>query len=324
MLGPDGYNIRQSFQPADMQSWVDTLDLPPNRVQPVSLALSPNNANLTPGLYYLRLNPVAPGFNSSNYLLVVSNIQITYKLGTSDALVWAVDLRTGNAVPDTPVTIYDESGAVLARGQTGPDGVFTAPVPPRKDPFGVSYAVTGKPGEDAFGMALSNWNQGIDSSVFGVPTDYAQPAEKDYIYTDRPIYRPGQVIYFKAVSRHADNGRYSISDTGTISLTLYNDTGEPVTDFNLPLSAFGTAHSQVELSPDAHPGYYRLGNDNSSVYFQVADYRKPEINLQVSFKDQQAVFGQALAATVNARYFFDAACFECPRAVGFICQTNHL
>ncbi len=306
MLGPNGYNIRQTFQPVDMQTWQDTLDLPANRVQPVSLALSPNKAGLSPGLYYLRLNSIAPGLSSSNYLLVVSNIQLTFKLGNSDVLVWAVDLRTGKAVPDAPVTIYDETGVVHARGQTGPDGVYAAPMPPRKDPFSISYAVLGKPGEDAFGMALSNWNQGIDSGVFGIPTDYAQPAEKDYIFTDRPIYRPGQLIYFKAVSRRANNGRYTLSDSGTISLTLYNDTGEAVTDFNLPLSAFGTAHGQVELSPDARPGYYRLGNDNSSVYFQVADYRKPEINLQVSFKEQQTLFGQALTANVNARYFFDA------------------
>jgi len=59
MLGPDGYNIRQTFQPADNQHWVDTLDLPANRVQPVSLALSLTKGSLAPGLYYLR-----PGFNT--------------------------------------------------------------------------------------------------------------------------------------------------------------------------------------------------------------------------------------------------------------------
>jgi uncharacterized protein YfaS (alpha-2-macroglobulin family) len=306
MLSPDGYNIRQTFQPAGMQSWEDTLDLPPNRVQPVVLALSQDKSSLTPGLYYLRVNSVAPGFNSSNYLLVVSNIQLTFKLGVSDILVWAIDMRNGKPLPDAPIVIYDENGVVLAKGQTDPDGVYAAPIPPRKDPFSVSYAVVGNPGEDTFGMALSNWNQGIDSSVFGLPTAYAQSDEKDYIYTDRPIYRPGQVVYFKAVSRKVNNGRYTISDSSTISLTLYNDTGEPVTTFNLPLSAFGTAHGQVELSIDARPGYYRLGNENASVYFQVADYRKPEINLQVSFRDKETTFGQALLASVNARYFFDA------------------
>jgi uncharacterized protein YfaS (alpha-2-macroglobulin family) len=312
MLGPDGYNIRQSYQPADNQSWVDTLDLPANRVQPVNLAITPKKGSLAPGLYYLRLNSTLQGLSSSNYLLVVSSIQLTFKLSQSDALVWAVDLRTGKPVPEAPVEIYDESGAIIAKGQTGSDGIFEAQVSPLKDPFSISYAIIGKPGEDAFGMALSSWNQGVDGSAFDIPTDYSQPLEKDYIYTDRPIYRPGQVLYFKAVSRQANNGRYVLSETSAISLTLFNDSGEAVTDFNLPLSAFGTAHGQVELSPDARPGYYRLGNQNSSVYFQVADYRKPEINLQVSFKDQQAMFGQTLNALVSARYFFDAPVSNIP------------
>ncbi len=306
MLGPTGYNIRQSFQPADMKSWQEPLNLPADHLQAVSLALSPDKGTLSPGLYYLRMDPITPGSGSSNYMLVVSNIQITFKLGITDALVWAVDLRTGKAVADAPVAIYDENGAVLARGQTGVDGVYAAPVPPRQDPYGISYAVLGNPGDDAFGMSLSTWNMGIDASYFGISSNYAQPVEKDYVYTDRPIYRPGQTVYFNDVSRLANNARYSLSASGTISLTLYNDAGEPLTNFNLPLSAFGTAHGQYELSPEARPGIYRLGNENSSIYFQVADYRKPEINLQVSFASPQAQFGQTLAASVNARYFFDA------------------
>jgi hypothetical protein len=145
MLGPDGHNIRQSYQPADNQSWVDTLDLPANRVQPVNLAITPKKGSLAPGLYYLRLPPTLQGLNSSNYLLVVSSLQLTFKLSQSDALVWAVDLRTGKPVPDAPVEIYNENGALIAKGQTDSDGIFEAPVSPLKDPYSVSYAITGKP-----------------------------------------------------------------------------------------------------------------------------------------------------------------------------------
>jgi len=111
--------------------------------------------------------------------------------------VWAVDLRTGKPVAEAPVAIYDENGAIIAKGQTGPDGVFETPVAPIKDPYSVSYAITAKPGEDTSAWRFPVGIQGIEASAFGVPTDYSQPLEKDYIYTDRPIYRPGQTLYSK-------------------------------------------------------------------------------------------------------------------------------
>jgi hypothetical protein len=41
-------------------------------------------------------------------------------------------------------------------------------------------------------------------------------------------------------------------------------------------------------------------------HFQVANYRKPEINLGVHFTDNQALSGSAIKADISARYFFDA------------------
>ena len=71
----------------------------------------------------------------------------------------------------------------------------------------------------------------------------------------------------------------------------------------------GTAHGEFTLPADARPGYYSImtsADDYSYLGFQVASYRKPEINLQVSFTDEQALAGDTLSALVNARYFFDA------------------
>src|SRR6185503_9817324 len=56
------------------------------------------------------------------------------------------------------------------------------------------------------------------------------------------------------------------------------------------------------------PGYYTFENTSLEFYFtfQVAEYRKPEINLSVDFSADEIKFGSAARANVNARYFFDA------------------
>ncbi len=76
-------------------------------------------------------------------------------------------------------------------------------------------------------------------------------------------------------------------DISSYPLALNDQVGMTVATFDLPLSGFGTAHGEYELPSNAIPGTYWLNNpdDYSGVQFQVADYRKPEINLQVTFQD---------------------------------------
>jgi uncharacterized protein YfaS (alpha-2-macroglobulin family) len=90
---------------------------------------------------------------------------------------------------------------------------------------------------------------------------------------------------------------------------VYDGNGQELTAFDLPLSAYGSAHGEYTLPSEAPPGYYRLESplaEYSGVSFQVAEYRKPEINLSVSFDREQILAGQTLPASVSARYFFDA------------------
>ncbi len=70
--------------------------------------------------------------------------------------------------------------------------------------------------------------------------------------------------------------------------------------------------ANIPCRPNAQPGEYRLGWDRYFISFRVADYRKPEINLQVSFDAEEALIGQALTAKVEARYFYDAPASDVP------------
>jgi uncharacterized protein YfaS (alpha-2-macroglobulin family) len=80
------------------------------------------------------------------------------------------------------------------------------------------YAILGEPGEDDFGAALSSWSQGLDVYFFGYIADYRPPHLEAYLYTDRPVYRPGQTVFFRAIARQAYNGRYTIPEQSNLRL----------------------------------------------------------------------------------------------------------
>ncbi len=333
MLGLGGHDLRQNFIPDDLRSWEQTLIQSTDHSQVSDLYLNLNRTPLLPGLYWLKFNLPESVAKPLPYLMVVSNIQLTYKISATDALVWAVDLRDHAPVSNTTLTLYAEDGTALASGQTDAEGIFRTSLTPRKDPYRVTYAVLGKPGQDGFGLVPSSWGLGAASWEYGllaldsISSDYSGAHPKGYFYTDRPIYRPGQTIYFRGVLRQANDGHYPLLNMDSLPLTIQDESGQELTTMDIPLSAFGTVHGQYALPANAHAGVYRITSSvlpYDSLSFQVADYRKPVINLKVAFSEplfpatdaqngtQDALAGQALTATINARYFFNAPAGNLP------------
>ncbi len=74
------------------------MDIAPNQTQEVPLSITPDQSTLDPGLYYLKIDLPQDESTELVNLIVVSNINLTFKLSATEALVWAVDLRDNQPV----------------------------------------------------------------------------------------------------------------------------------------------------------------------------------------------------------------------------------
>jgi alpha-2-macroglobulin len=315
LLGPNGYEIRQTYQPGGSAIRQQSFTIEPNRSQTVGLDLDDGVQGLAPGLYYVRLNPGRPNIYTTPLLLVVSRLQVTYKISPTDVLVWAVDLESGSPAAGAPVAIYNEAGEVLASGMTDSQGVYRSQIPLQQDMYPLSTAVVGSPGGALFGAALSHWNMGLSPWSFGIREDPNPPQLKTHLYTDRPIYRPGDVVFFKGLSRHQREGRYALPELSSQTVHLYNEMGEFVQAIDAPYTEFGTFSSLLYLPAGLNPGQYRLAVGDSylnAVFFQVAEYRKPEIEMNVEVLQDEAAIGDQLQARIEAKYFFGAPASNLP------------
>lgn len=309
IFGRGNYQAREEYAPSDALISRQPLDIPRNKSQAVALPLGFGGGALSPGIYYLRIFADTQDRVVSPVYIVASNVNLVFKISATDALVWATDLASGQPLIDTAVTVYNENGDALATGQTNAQGYWHGAIPVQDDSYQNYYAVIGQPGDETFSLASSTWGSDITPWRFGLVSDQRPPHTEVYLYTDRPIYRPGQTVYFRAVVRDVYDGRYTDSGLTSLPINISGGQGD-IQTLDLPISEFGTVHGSIVLSDDAQPGYYNFySNDptiNLATSFQVADYRKPEINLTAAITPEEIKAGESLNAEISARYFFDA------------------
>ncbi len=322
LVTSDDYDALQQYRPADLRSAEVQVDAPPNRVVPRTLPLP----GQTPGVYYVYIRQPAVGEMSSGgvhaspaplpspapggrpMLVILTNVNLTFKFGQRDALVWATYLDGGQPVPGAPLRLYDASWALIAQGQTDKEGLFYAQGWQAEDTYDTVLAVMGNPGDAYFSAALSTMDAGLLPWNGDIPTSYSAADPFVYIYSDRPIYRPGQTVHFRLVVRRRFDGRYDLPAADSVSILVRDDQYEEVERLSLPLTDFGTASGEYTLPENAPPGYYTLEVENTyaRLSFQVAEYRKPEFELQVQTQGEDLQGGDTLTAQVDARYYFGA------------------
>lgn len=314
------YNFSKTYQPSDLQTWTENPGLSLNQNGTYSVDFSRSAGTLAPGLYYADAssNEIEHPFTTAKPLLV-SNLNVTLKTSAVDVLAWVVDLRTQTAVANAAVTLYDEKGNQLASGTTDANGLWRSQLPASLDPNSNGlYVMLGQPGDDLFGLASNHWDLEISAGNFGLPFNPSGPSVNTYLYTERPIYRPGDTVHFRGVVRQAYNGRYSDAGLGTVQVSLMGGSAGNLAETTLQVSPYGSFQGEFTLSAAAVPDWYYLSvstgdkNNQSSVPFQVADYRKPEINLSATLSPSPALNGQALTGKVDAEYFFGAPVNDLP------------
>jgi uncharacterized protein YfaS (alpha-2-macroglobulin family) len=318
--GENWWDVWDTYSPQDsnlVRHWTKPVNPPLNASLITYTELDADGAALAPGLYYLMVKTPERKYAMSRAIIVVSAYNITLKSTASDALAWVTDLRSGQVVPDLPLTLTDEMGNELGAGRSDRDGVFTARYEQR-DPWKPLFAFagdpdtltagTGHPGPD-FAVAASQWDEGIASWQFDLPTEGVPQAHIAHFYTDRPIYRPGQKVYFKGVLRQDDDAHYTLPKASTeVAITVSDSQGREIYQEDLPLNDMGTLNGEVSLDEEAALGYYyleaRLGDESFGASFQVAEYRKPEYEVGVETDKPAYVSNDKVKATAQATYYF--------------------
>ncbi len=263
------------------------------------------DGSLEPGIYMLIAD--APQIEGDvRHFMIVVNANLTLKTSFDESLVWLTDLQSGQPIANAPVTFYGPNFGQVAQGVTDANGVLETNTPHQDELWEQQYAIVDN--GQIFAVAMSGWTEGLDPWQFGLPSDFQFQDYSLYLYTDRPLYRPGQEVYFKGVLRGKNDVSYSLPGSARVPVVIYNDQGDTIYNQSLALSGFGTFEGILELDDAASLGFYNIEVEIGNLYirqgFQVAEYRKPEFIVNVTPAQDAVLAGETLEVVVDAEFFF--------------------
>jgi uncharacterized protein YfaS (alpha-2-macroglobulin family) len=148
---------------------------------------------------------------------------------------------------------------------------------------------------------------GFSTLWYGGMSQTSSERVKTYIITDRPVYRPGQTVRFKAWiawTKYGADGSTDFADKSFL-VRIFNARNEKVFEKKLPTDTFGGLNGEFPLPADAQLGAYTLQvKDHGQGTFRVEEYKKPEFEVRVEAPSEPVLLGETIHAKVSAKYYF--------------------
>ncbi len=153
----------------------------------------------------------------------------------------------------------------------------------------------------------------LEASLYGPSLLGTEPSPwRGFVISDRPLYRPGEVVHFQAFVRQADSQKREVRLPGPlpVEILVRDAAGAEVLRREGRLDANGSVQWDLSLSADPPLGRYTatVRVDSETVArgdFHVDAYRLPRFRVEVEPVGRtKPVLGDTLRIRVRAEYFF--------------------
>lgn len=238
------------------------------------------------GLYIVEA--VIGKYRASTLVFVSDTVAIT-KISGNQQFIWTVKKKTGKPSPNTKIMMSDGIG-VIQKGVTNQKGVLTT----IRKSLEKSYFF----GEDKNGGVFISENFYYDSELHKT---------KMYVFTDRPIYQPGEKVFVKILGRKFENSKESRRlKGGSVKLSVLDPNGTPLIVKTLKLNTATGADTKFTLPKHAGSGGYTLylnyADQKYIASFRVANFAKPHFELEVIPSKKVFRTGESITGKIRLSY----------------------
>ncbi|MDQ5951163.1 MAG: alpha-2-macroglobulin, partial [Patescibacteria group bacterium] len=253
------------------------------------------------GIWYLEgeLNGLR-----SETMIVRSNLAAIIHKGNNENIFWVQDTNYQNSA-DTTIELINTENSVTRLGEFTTDGDGIVKDAPND---ALDVAVVSKNDEiTIIPVNLYNLNYRLNTAGSMYSSfSRRQSTDRDFTFTDRFLYKPGDTVYFKSIIRTEDDVEFSIQPRTLQAIVGSED--DPIWQQTLQISELGTVDGAIPIPQDLEAGYYNITikeNEQyfTSAYFQVANFRKPDASVTVTTDKLMYLPGQEVTVSLKGTAF---------------------
>ncbi|WP_432412856.1 MG2 domain-containing protein [Rasiella sp. SM2506] len=238
-----------------------------------------------------------PGFPQGRYLILASppnddnkrlfehveiqytNLAIVKTQENANTFFQVVDRNNGQPIANAKCEVKDDRRNYSSKNYVT-DAKGFIKVPNTNDNY-YNYSITVSKADDTAEFTnYYNYN-----SYYNRDTN----PYRSFLFTDRSIYRPGQIVYFKGIATEMVNKKSSVLPNQKVSVVLFDANYEKVSTLELITNDFGTVAGEFVVPNGVLTGQFHLTMNagdskrlTSEVYFRVEEYKRPKF--ETNFK----------------------------------------
>jgi len=259
------------------------------------------------------------GGKDARELILVTDAALVLKTSGKQALVYFCNALDSAPLANASVKLWErwhDGNQWQAREQskqTGADGIAVFDLENRANRGLELFASAILNDRQAFNLGNSYWNRREEESW------------RIYAFTDRPAYRPKEIVNWKFIVRRYNGSVYSTPANATVEFEITDPRGAKVKADKATLNTFGSAWSTFELTEQMPLGEYRIqfwdedrkhGIGNATL-FRLEEYKLPEFKVSVQTPEEEVGtpgsgvrhkkafrLGEKVEVTIQADYYF--------------------
>lgn len=226
-------------------------------------------------------------------VVVISELSMVVKQDGVKTTIFVANAATGAPVKEAQVEIYDQNKTKLGSAVSDENGLAVLDTVP------ANSLVFVKAGNN---IALADPRFYPASQTSG---------ERLYIFTERPVYKPEQEVYFKGIIRNMDNDGWQLPSEKTVEVVALDPQDHEFGKQNLKITENGTFSGTYKLAANVVYGTHRLvAKYKGQVYsgeFTVKHYVKPTYKVEVGLAKEAYHFNEKVQGTISGSYFSGGA-----------------
>ncbi len=260
----------------------------------------------------------------NQHIFVLTPYALTLKYDRENAFIFASDLKTGKPVEKLGLSFISLDNKTQYKALTDENGMTSIKIDLKKfigaNQGRYDFFIKGE--KDGYSTFISsNWSDDIDPWKFNLRENYIEPNNspneiKGNIYTDRPIYKPGETVYFKGILRDFNQTNFTIPKGKKVKFIARDNDYNEVFNKEYEVSDFGGFDGEFKIPENVKYGNFQLEgsinlNDNrdewrKSIYgnIWVTHFQKAPFKLDVTLPQEEYFWGDTVKGTITAETFY--------------------